>query len=145
MRDFPGVSPIRGELFRSKLYTKGLSWHSISWYYPFKLRTLLTDPVNCMLNIRSGAEAGAASRYVYPCMMHSSCPPPTRSSPHFTVSLIEFMIWNIEYFVCVGCRVIFPMWMLRELYKHVSSHHTLSLYDISSHCTYLCKSIHFLL
>jgi hypothetical protein len=30
-RDFP----IRGELFRPKLYTKGLSWHSISWYYPF--------------------------------------------------------------------------------------------------------------
>jgi hypothetical protein len=35
-RDFPGVSPICGELFRSKLYTKGLSWHSISWHYPFK-------------------------------------------------------------------------------------------------------------
>jgi hypothetical protein len=34
-RDFPGVSPIHGELFRSKLYTKGLSWHSISWHYPF--------------------------------------------------------------------------------------------------------------
>jgi hypothetical protein len=34
--DFPGVSRIRGELFRSKLYTKGLSWHSISWHYPFK-------------------------------------------------------------------------------------------------------------
>jgi hypothetical protein len=34
-RDFPGVSPICGELFRSKLYTKGLSWHYISWHYPF--------------------------------------------------------------------------------------------------------------
>jgi hypothetical protein len=34
--DFPGVNRIRGELFRSKLYSKGLSWHSISWNYPFK-------------------------------------------------------------------------------------------------------------
>jgi hypothetical protein len=38
--DFPGVSPIRGELFRFKLYTKGLRWHSISWYYPFNLEGL---------------------------------------------------------------------------------------------------------
>jgi hypothetical protein len=41
MRDFPGESPIRGELFRSKLYTKGLSWHSISWHYPFKCNIFL--------------------------------------------------------------------------------------------------------
>jgi hypothetical protein len=33
-RDFLGVRQIRGGLFRPKLYTKGLSWHSISWYYP---------------------------------------------------------------------------------------------------------------
>jgi hypothetical protein len=33
--DFPAVKPWHGKLFRPKLYTKGLSWHSISWYYPF--------------------------------------------------------------------------------------------------------------
>jgi hypothetical protein len=42
-RDFPDIGPIRGELFRSKLYTKGLSWHSISWHYPFKIWTNLCE------------------------------------------------------------------------------------------------------
>jgi hypothetical protein len=35
MRDFLGVRQIRGGLFRPKLYTNGLSWQTISWYYPF--------------------------------------------------------------------------------------------------------------
>jgi hypothetical protein len=35
MRDFLGVGQIRGGLFRPKLYTNGLSWQTVSWYYPF--------------------------------------------------------------------------------------------------------------
>jgi hypothetical protein len=35
-RDFLGVREIRGGLFRPKLYTNGLSWQTISWYYLFK-------------------------------------------------------------------------------------------------------------
>jgi hypothetical protein len=35
-RDFLGVRQICGGLFRPKLYTNGLSWQNISWYYPFK-------------------------------------------------------------------------------------------------------------
>jgi hypothetical protein len=35
-RNFLGVRHIRGGLFRPKLYTNGLSWQTISWYYPFK-------------------------------------------------------------------------------------------------------------
>jgi hypothetical protein len=35
LRDFLGVRHIRGGLFRPKLYTNGLSWQTISWYYPF--------------------------------------------------------------------------------------------------------------
>jgi hypothetical protein len=35
-RDCLGVRQIRGGLFRPKLYTNGLSWPTISWYYPFK-------------------------------------------------------------------------------------------------------------
>jgi hypothetical protein len=38
IRDFPGVRYLRGGLFRPKLYTNGLSWHTISWYYPFNMR-----------------------------------------------------------------------------------------------------------
>jgi hypothetical protein len=34
--DFLGVRQIRCGLFRPKLYTNGLSWQTISWYYPFK-------------------------------------------------------------------------------------------------------------
>jgi hypothetical protein len=34
-RDFLGVRHIRGGLFRPKLYTNGLSWQTISCYYPF--------------------------------------------------------------------------------------------------------------
>jgi hypothetical protein len=34
-RNFLGVRQIRGGLFRPKLYTYGLSWQTISWYYPF--------------------------------------------------------------------------------------------------------------
>jgi hypothetical protein len=36
MRDFTSLKLIRGVLFRPKLYISGLSWHTISWYYPFK-------------------------------------------------------------------------------------------------------------
>jgi hypothetical protein len=35
--DFLGVRHIRDGLLRPKLYTNGLSWHTISWYYPFLL------------------------------------------------------------------------------------------------------------
>jgi hypothetical protein len=35
-RDFLGVRKTRSRLFRPKLYTNGLSWQTISWYYPFK-------------------------------------------------------------------------------------------------------------
>jgi hypothetical protein len=35
-RDFLGVRQIRSELLRPQLYTNDLSWHTISWYYPFK-------------------------------------------------------------------------------------------------------------
>jgi hypothetical protein len=35
-RDFLGARQIRGGLFSPKLYTNGLSWQTISWYYPFK-------------------------------------------------------------------------------------------------------------
>jgi hypothetical protein len=35
-RDFLGVRLIRGRLFGPQLYTNGLSWQTISWYYPFK-------------------------------------------------------------------------------------------------------------
>jgi hypothetical protein len=35
-RDFLAVRQIRGGLFRPKLYTNGLSWQTISLYYPFK-------------------------------------------------------------------------------------------------------------
>jgi hypothetical protein len=38
MRDFLGVRQIRGGLFRPKQYTNGLSWQTISWYYPFNVR-----------------------------------------------------------------------------------------------------------
>jgi hypothetical protein len=31
-----GLRQMRGGLFRPKLYTNGLSWQAISWYYPFK-------------------------------------------------------------------------------------------------------------
>jgi hypothetical protein len=34
--DFLCVRQILGGLFRPKLYTNGLSWQAISWYYPFK-------------------------------------------------------------------------------------------------------------
>jgi hypothetical protein len=34
---FLGVRQIHSGLFRPKLYTNGLSWQTISWYYPFKL------------------------------------------------------------------------------------------------------------
>jgi hypothetical protein len=34
-RDSPGARYIRGGLFRPKLYTNSLKWHTISWYYPF--------------------------------------------------------------------------------------------------------------
>jgi hypothetical protein len=37
MRDFLGVRKIPSGLLRPKLYTNGLSWQTISWYYPFKL------------------------------------------------------------------------------------------------------------
>jgi hypothetical protein len=35
-RNFLGIRQICGRLFRPKLYTNGLSWQTISWYYPFK-------------------------------------------------------------------------------------------------------------
>jgi hypothetical protein len=38
-RDFLDVRQIRSWLFRPKLYTTGLSWKTISWYYPFKRST----------------------------------------------------------------------------------------------------------
>jgi hypothetical protein len=37
MRDFTSLKLIHGILFRPKLYISGLSWHTISWYYPFQL------------------------------------------------------------------------------------------------------------
>jgi hypothetical protein len=37
MCDFLGVRQICGGLFRPKLYTNGLSWQTVSWYYPFNL------------------------------------------------------------------------------------------------------------
>jgi hypothetical protein len=40
MRNFLGVRQLGGGLFRPKLYTNGLSRHTISWYYPFKWRSL---------------------------------------------------------------------------------------------------------
>jgi hypothetical protein len=36
MRDFASLKLIRGILFKPKLDTNGLSWHTISWYYTFK-------------------------------------------------------------------------------------------------------------
>jgi hypothetical protein len=35
--DFTSLKLIRRAMFRPKLYTNGLSWHTISWYYTFKL------------------------------------------------------------------------------------------------------------
>jgi hypothetical protein len=37
MRNFTSLKLICGILFRPKLYISGLSWHTISWYYTFKL------------------------------------------------------------------------------------------------------------
>jgi hypothetical protein len=36
-RDFTSVKLIRGTLFRPKLHVNGLSWHTISWHYTFKV------------------------------------------------------------------------------------------------------------
>jgi hypothetical protein len=36
MRNFISLKLIRGILLGPKLYTNGLSWHPISWYYTFK-------------------------------------------------------------------------------------------------------------
>jgi hypothetical protein len=49
-RDLLGVRQLRCGLFSPKLYTNGLSWQTISWYYPFKV---FVDPMskiysNCM-------------------------------------------------------------------------------------------------
>jgi hypothetical protein len=35
-RDFTSVKLIRSLMFKLKLYTHGLNWHTISWYYNFK-------------------------------------------------------------------------------------------------------------
>jgi hypothetical protein len=43
-RNFLGVRQIRGRLFRAKLYTNGLSWQTILWYYPFN-NDLLSFPL----------------------------------------------------------------------------------------------------
>jgi hypothetical protein len=49
MRDFTSLKLIRGVLFRPKIYIIGLSWHTISWYYPFNrvidLQCILTHTV----------------------------------------------------------------------------------------------------
>jgi hypothetical protein len=42
-RYFTSVKLIRGALFRSQLYINGLSWHTISWHYTFKLQGLRRD------------------------------------------------------------------------------------------------------
>jgi hypothetical protein len=36
IRDFTSLKLIRGVLFWPKLFTNGLSWHTISWHYTFK-------------------------------------------------------------------------------------------------------------
>jgi hypothetical protein len=36
--DFTSLKLVLGALFRYKQYVKGLSWHTISWYYTFKLK-----------------------------------------------------------------------------------------------------------
>jgi hypothetical protein len=41
--DFPAVKPWRGKLFRPKLYTRGLSWHSISCWSWFAQRLQLRN------------------------------------------------------------------------------------------------------
>jgi hypothetical protein len=42
-RDYTSLKLIRGAMFRPKLYTNGLSWHTISWYYTFKVPTIVQD------------------------------------------------------------------------------------------------------
>jgi hypothetical protein len=46
--DSPGARYMRGGLFRPKLYTNGLSWHTISRYYPFNSETFF---MNAKLNL----------------------------------------------------------------------------------------------
>jgi hypothetical protein len=43
MRDLTSLKLTRSVLFRPKLYTNGLSWDTISWYYTFKARPLLVE------------------------------------------------------------------------------------------------------
>jgi hypothetical protein len=45
-RDFRGVRQIHGGLFGPKLYTNGLSWQTISRYYPFICGNFLSSPQN---------------------------------------------------------------------------------------------------
>jgi hypothetical protein len=49
MPDSPGARYICGGLFRPKLYTNGLSWHTITWYYPFINFTLNCGFLKCYL------------------------------------------------------------------------------------------------
>jgi hypothetical protein len=52
--DFLGVRKIRSGLFTPKLYTTGLCWQTISWYYPFKLQYLYVALFLCSTLLSPG-------------------------------------------------------------------------------------------